>query len=119
MDKASVLKNTSAGVKGFKLPFASSLARFARRINPAIPSEDTEEGLFSREKKAILNELDETLMNLRCARHNFEQATSPEIIEACIYEIKSAESRYNFLLAKAKRLGINHTYHEVRQRSRR
>ena len=56
----------------------------------------------SEEKKQLLSDIEEALSDLRYARNCFSAATDPEIIEACIYEIKSAESRYNFLIRKAK-----------------
>ena len=65
-----------------------------------------EDAPLSTEKRILLRELDDTLYTLRCARLNFQQATSPEIVEACIYEIKSAESRYCHLLRRAKQLQL-------------
>lgn len=62
----------------------------------------------SEEKKKLLSEIEEALSDLRYARSCFEEASEPEMIEACIYEIKSAEARYNFLLRKAK-LMTEHT----------
>ncbi len=60
------------------------------------------EGSVSEEKKKLLSEIEEALSDLRYARKCFEEAHEPEMIEACIYEIKSAEARYSFLLRKAK-----------------
>lgn len=117
MDKASAV-NPNVHVKEDGLRLPAFLMRLAQRINRRMINEDTEEQAFSREKKMILKELDDTLLALRCARINFEQASTPEIIEACIYEIKSAESRYNFLLQKAKRLGIRQSHLDARERSR-
>ena len=57
---------------------------------------------ISAEKKQLLSDIEEALSDLRYARSCFTHAQDPEIIEACIYEIKSAEARYNFLLRKAK-----------------
>ena len=65
------------------------------------PEEDP--GTVSR--RALLRELDDTLAELRYARNCFENASDPEIVEACVYEIKSAEARYSFLLRKAKETG--------------
>lgn len=65
------------------------------------PEEDPE--VVSR--RALLRELDDTLAELRYARSCFENASDPEIVEACVYEIKSAEARYSFLLRKAKETG--------------
>lgn len=61
-----------------------------------------EENVQSYEKKKLLSEIEEALSDIRYARNCFEEAKEPEMIEACIYEIKSAEARYSFLLRKAK-----------------
>lgn len=53
-------------------------------------------------RRELLKEIDETLSELRYARALFESAYEPEIVEACVYKIKSAEARYNYLLRKAK-----------------
>ena len=100
MDKAAIANRLKGGmVSGMRL------GEFFRTHR----AED-ESTLFEKEKRALLKELDETLLTLRCARANFERASAPEIVEACIYEIKSAQTRYNFLIAKAKRLGITRAY---------
>ena len=63
-----------------------------------------QEDTISAEKKQLLAEIEKALGDLRYARSCFSDARDPEMIEACIYEIKSAESRYSFLLRKAKRM---------------
>ncbi|MBQ8004406.1 MAG: DUF2508 family protein [Oscillospiraceae bacterium] len=66
--------------------------------------EKKQEDAVSAEKKQLLSEIEESLSDLRYARSCFADARDPEMIEACIYEIKSAEARYSFLIRKAKRL---------------
>lgn len=63
-----------------------------------------QEDAVSIEKKQLLEDIEQTLADLRYARSCFADARDPEIIEACVYEIKSAEARYSFLLRKAKLL---------------
>ena len=63
-----------------------------------------QEDTISAEKKQLLSEIEDALSDLRYARSCFSDARDPEMIEACIYEIKSAEARYSFLLRKAKRM---------------
>ena len=88
---------------------------FLRRLRTAFTKTRAEqETPMSVEKRALMRELDETLMALRNARQNFEMASSPEIIEAAIYEIKSAESRYGFLLRRAKQLELTCTMNSRR-----
>ena len=38
---------------------------------------------------------------------NFEQADHEELVDYYIYKIKACQIRYNFLLKKAKEMGIN------------
>ena len=64
-------------------------------------------------KRALLNEIDDTLSELRYARALFESAYEPEIVEACVYKIKSAEARYNYLLRKAKETNTARTSIEL------
>lgn len=100
MDKAATTmefdRKPTLTVHGF-------LSRLRRQFFKVQAAQETP---MSTEKRALLSELDETLAALRTARQNFELASSPEIIEAAIYEIKSAESRYSFLLRRAKQLEL-------------
>ncbi|MBQ3055279.1 MAG: DUF2508 family protein [Oscillospiraceae bacterium] len=54
----------------------------------------------------LLNELERALATLRAARTAFSEARDPDLIEALIYEMKTAEARYCFLLKKAKENGL-------------
>jgi len=58
------------------------------------------------ERRALLADIEEALSDIRHARNCFEEARDPEMIEACIFEIKSAEARYSFLLRKAKLMSL-------------
>ena len=58
------------------------------------------------ERQALLSDIEEAISDIRYARNCFEEARDPEMIEACIFEIKSAEARYSFLLRKAKLMSI-------------
>ncbi len=57
---------------------------------------------LDKDRKLLLADIEKAISDIRHARSCFEEASSPEMIEACIYEIKSAEARYSFLLRKAK-----------------
>ncbi|MBQ2840879.1 MAG: DUF2508 family protein [Oscillospiraceae bacterium] len=70
------------------------------RISPIFQKK--KEDTVSAEKKQLLSEIEAALSDLRYARSCFADARDPEIIEACIFEIKSAEARYSYLLRKAK-----------------
>lgn len=58
------------------------------------------------ERQNLLSDIEEAISDIRYARNCFEEARDPEMIEACIFEIKSAEARYSFLLRKAKLMSI-------------
>lgn len=58
------------------------------------------------ERQALLADIEDALTDIRHARNCFEEARDPEMIEACIFEIKSAEARYSFLLRKAKLMSL-------------
>ena len=100
MDKAAVsmeiARKDTLNIKGHLLRLYKNLIR----------AHKDEDSMITPEKRALLRELDETLYQLREARQTFERASSPEIIEAAIYEIKSAESRYGFLLRRAKQMDL-------------
>ena len=88
MDNAVMEKETA----GYKKIFLYLSSLFKKKKETSV----------SEEKKKLLSEIEEALSDLRYARNCFEEAAEPEMIEACIYEIKSAEARYSFLLRKAK-----------------
>jgi len=54
----------------------------------------------------LLSELERALVSLRAARTAFSEARDPDLIEALIFEMKTAEARYCFLLKKAKENGL-------------
>ncbi len=89
MDKILSKKSTF-----IKTVFANAIVGLFQKKTPAL----------SEEKKLLLSDIEQALDDLHYARDCFSAATDPEIIEACIFEIKSAEARYSFLLRKAKRL---------------
>lgn len=78
----------------FKKIFSEAIAGITKKKEPSI----------SEERKQLLCDIEQALEDLRHARDCFSSARDPEIIEACIFEIKSAEARYSFLIRKAKRL---------------
>ncbi len=100
MDKAieKNIRKDKQIIKSHILPAVRKIASVIEKRKPQID----EDSLARRE---LLADIEETLSDLRHARSCFENARDPEVIEACVYEIKSAETRYSFLLRKAKRLG--------------
>ncbi len=100
MDKA-IEKNLHAKKSIFKTHILPAL----KKLDVIVRKQSTEIDKETLERRELLEDIEETLSELRYARSCFENARDPEVIEACVYEIKSAETRYSFLLRKAKRLG--------------
>ena len=60
------------------------------------------ECLLSYDEKYLIYELTQSKNALDAAYSCFENATEPDIIDSCIYQVNSAQIRYKFLLEKAK-----------------
>lgn len=83
-----------------KFPLSEKLSTFIKFFTkPKIADGDVE-------RQTLLSDIEEALTDIRHARNCFEEARDPEMIEACIFEIKSAEARYSFLLRKAKLMSL-------------
>lgn len=53
----------------------------------------------------MFNELSELRAALDEAYMRFDLATEPELVDACVYEINAAQSRYNYQLRLIKESG--------------
>ena len=53
----------------------------------------------------MFNELTELRAELDEAYMRFDLATEPELVDACVYEISAAQSRYNYQLRLIKEAG--------------
>lgn len=51
-----------------------------------------------------LKHIQQAKKDLDCAYLNFEHATDPDLIDCYIYQLKSAQMRYKFLLESIKSL---------------
>ena len=60
-----------------------------------------------REHREILDAVREALEQLKQANQAFENASEPELVEACVYEIKAIQARYAFCLRMAREKGAN------------
>ena len=58
-------------------------------------------------QKSITNEMDEIIAELNDNQRRFDLADDPDLIEAIIYEQKSLQSRYAYLLRQAKRAQLS------------
>lgn len=50
----------------------------------------------------MLENIKQTKTDLDCAYSNFEHATDPDLIDCYIYQLKSVQMRYKFLLDNIK-----------------
>ena len=55
--------------------------------------------------RELLGELSELRGALEAAYMRFDAATEPELVDACVYEINAAQSRYNYQLRLIKERG--------------
>lgn len=53
----------------------------------------------------LFNELSDMRNALKDAYMRFDSTTEPELVDACVYEINAAQSRYNYLLRVIKEGG--------------
>lgn len=58
------------------------------------------------ENQALLEEIRRSESALTIAYSNFEHMVEPALIDCSIYELKAAQMRYQYLLEKAKKFGI-------------
>ena len=68
-----------------------------RRISPIHSGDGVPE-----EQQEILGALRETQRALSHAYLAFDDAVDPELVESCIYEIRSLQARINYLLRRMK-----------------
>ena len=71
--------------------------RNVRRYRRDVAREDTMQELF--------NELGDMRTALEDAYMRFNMTSEPELVDACVYEINAAQSRYNYLLRIIKESG--------------
>lgn len=50
----------------------------------------------------MINNIQQAKKDLDCAYLNFEHATEPDLIDCYIYQLKSAQMRYKYLLDSIK-----------------
>jgi len=55
----------------------------------------------------LLDELSAARAALRAAYFRFDNASEPELIDACIYEINAAQARCGYLIRLAKERGLS------------
>ena len=57
---------------------------------------------ISAEDRVLLEELFSTKTELDGIRQKFDYVTEPEMVASCIYEMRSAQERYSYLLGRVR-----------------
>ena len=68
-----------------------------RRISPI-----HQQGKGSKEREELTRSLQEAQTALQHAYLAFDDLTEPELVESCIFEIRSLQARINYLLRRLK-----------------
>lgn len=79
------------------------LKRFRQEL-----SQNSDNSLLLKDIQKVKSELD-------CAYSNFENAVEPDLIDCYIYQLKSAQMRYKFLLNRAKQAEMQAKRRDVAQ----
>ena len=104
MNKSAALKMYNVEHKknkNPKLPFLHNF--FLQQKTPIKMEMDEDDG----EAKEILDNLLQAQKELEIANRNFEFVQEQELIDFYIYQMKAAQTRYQYLLKKAKEKKIN------------
>lgn len=104
MNKSAALKMYNVEPKknkNPKLPFLHNF--FLQQKTPIKMKMDEDDG----EAKEILDNLLQAQKELEIANRNFEFVQEQELIDFYIYQMKAAQTRYQYLLKKAKEKKIN------------
>ena len=64
----------------------------------------------------LLKEIEAVKNSLDTVSERFEYQSDPDLVEACIYEMKALTARYRYLTKEARRLGVKqHALVSLRQ----
>lgn len=61
--------------------------------------------------KLLLQHIQDAKTDLDCAYLNFEHATDPDLIDCYIYQLKSAQMRYKYLLESIRQADARREQH--------
>ncbi|SNX53827.1 DUF2508 family protein [Thermoanaerobacterium sp. RBIITD] len=59
------------------------------------------------ENTALINEVKNTMRQLKDAEMYFQNVTDPDLVDQAIYNLESLRKKYIYLIKKAKENGIN------------
>lgn len=63
--------------------------------------------VFNYENYEIINEVRQTMKELKDAEIYFQSVSDPDLVDHAIYKLESLRKKYIYLLKKAKEDGIN------------
>lgn len=55
------------------------------------------------QKRKLMNEIKAIQLSMECAYSQFENVTDPDLIDSCIYQINSVQTKYKYLLNALKK----------------
>lgn len=55
-------------------------------------------------KKNLLREIEQVKLSLETAHCNFENASDPDLVDSCIYEMNAIQYKYKYLLKQMRQL---------------
>ncbi len=58
--------------------------------------------LLAREE--LLNEIEEIKLSLETAHSNFDNASDPDLVDSCIYELNAIQYKYKYLLKQMRKM---------------
>lgn len=58
--------------------------------------------LLAREE--LLNEIEEIKLSLETAHSNFDNASDPDLVDSCIYEMNAIQYKYKYLLKQMRKM---------------
>ncbi|WP_434654951.1 DUF2508 family protein [Thermoanaerobacterium thermosaccharolyticum] len=61
----------------------------------------------NNENDVLINEVQNTMRQLKDAEIYFQNVTDPDLIDQTIYNLESLRKKYTYLLKKAKENGVN------------
>jgi hypothetical protein len=74
-------------------------------LNKVVKTSETE--LLAAEKAELLSEINIVKCDLQNAYNNLNYVSDPLMIDYYTYQIKAYETRFEYLIKKAKEIGIN------------
>jgi hypothetical protein len=60
----------------------------------------------TKKNNKLLDEIEAVKLRIETVQAHFDYQTDPDLIESCVFEMKSLMARYQFLLREAKKNGI-------------